>query len=169
MVSMALVRSCALPAKAWPPLLACCCLGGCCMVQEATDTYKALLLDHRDLLALNVYVALCYAKLDFYDVSTEILQVVLGAGGAREEGSAWGHRSAQEVRLDGARLLPDPPVTRAQRFRQCSLHADMVPCMHRTHSVRPCCSHCPQGDVGCVHMACRCTSTPSPRAHWAST
>jgi len=36
------------------------------------------LLDHRDLLALNVYVALCYAKLDYYDVSSEILQV-LGA------------------------------------------------------------------------------------------
>lgn len=48
------------------------------MVQEATDTYKVLLLDHRDLLALNVYVALCYAKLDYYDVSTEILQVGLG-------------------------------------------------------------------------------------------
>lgn len=52
--------------------------GDCCMVQEATDTYKVLLLDHRDLLALNVYVALCYAKLDYYDVSTEILQVGLG-------------------------------------------------------------------------------------------
>jgi intraflagellar transport protein 56 len=36
--------------------------------------YKALLLDHRELLALNVYVALCYAKLDYYDVSQEILQ-----------------------------------------------------------------------------------------------
>ena len=44
-------------------------------IQEATDIYKALLLDHRDLLALNVYVALCYAKLDYYDVSSEILQV----------------------------------------------------------------------------------------------
>jgi hypothetical protein len=44
-------------------------------VQEATDTYKALLLEHRELLALNMYVALCYAKLDYYDVSSEILQV----------------------------------------------------------------------------------------------
>lgn len=44
-------------------------------LQEATDVYKALLLDHRDLLALSVYVALCYAKLDYYDVSSEILQV----------------------------------------------------------------------------------------------
>lgn len=44
-------------------------------MQEATDIYKALLLEHRDLLALNVYVALCYAKLDYYDVNSEILQV----------------------------------------------------------------------------------------------
>ena len=47
----------------------------CCALQEATDIYKALLLDNRELLALNVYVALCYAKLDYYDVSQEILQV----------------------------------------------------------------------------------------------
>jgi intraflagellar transport protein 56 len=44
-------------------------------LQEATDIYKGLLLDHRELLALNMYVALCYAKLDYYDVSQEILQV----------------------------------------------------------------------------------------------
>lgn len=46
-----------------------------CVPQEATDIYKALLLDHRELLALNMYVALCYAKLDYYDVSQEVLQV----------------------------------------------------------------------------------------------
>lgn len=45
------------------------------LLQEATDIYKGLLLDHRELLALNMYVALCYAKLDYYDVSQEILQV----------------------------------------------------------------------------------------------
>lgn len=44
-------------------------------LQEATDIYKGLLLDHRELLALNVYVALCYSKLDYFDVSSEILQV----------------------------------------------------------------------------------------------
>jgi hypothetical protein len=44
-------------------------------LQEATDIYKGLLLDHRELLALNMYVALCYTKLDYYDVSQEILQV----------------------------------------------------------------------------------------------
>mmetsp|Transcript_8171 Transcript_8171/g.19566 ORF Transcript_8171/g.19566 Transcript_8171/m.19566 type:complete len:305 (+) Transcript_8171:71-985(+) len=45
--------------------------------QEATDIYKRLLLENRDFLALNVYVALCYSKLDYYDVSLEILSVHL--------------------------------------------------------------------------------------------
>ena len=31
----------------------------------------------RDYLALNVYVALCYYKLDYYDVSQEVLAVYL--------------------------------------------------------------------------------------------
>mmetsp|Transcript_35995 Transcript_35995/g.106434 ORF Transcript_35995/g.106434 Transcript_35995/m.106434 type:complete len:556 (-) Transcript_35995:813-2480(-) len=47
--------------------------------QEATDIYKRLLLENREYLALNVYVALCYCKLDYYDVSLEILQVYLNA------------------------------------------------------------------------------------------
>merc|ERR1712137_1328227 len=34
---------------------------------------KRLLIDFRDYLALQVYVALCYYKLDYYDVSLEIL------------------------------------------------------------------------------------------------
>lgn len=41
--------------------------------QEATDIYKRLLLENRDDLALNVYVAMCYYKLDYYDVSLEIM------------------------------------------------------------------------------------------------
>jgi len=45
--------------------------------QEATDIYKRLLLENRDDLALNVYVAMCYYKLDYYDVSLEILTVYL--------------------------------------------------------------------------------------------
>lgn len=44
--------------------------------QEATDVYKRMLLENREFLALNVFVALCYCKLDYYDVSQEILQVV---------------------------------------------------------------------------------------------
>ena len=47
--------------------------------QEATDIYKRLLLENRDYLALNVYVALCYYKLDYYDVSLEILAAYLQA------------------------------------------------------------------------------------------
>lgn len=45
--------------------------------QEAIDIYKKILLDHRSFLALNVYVALCYYKLDYYDVSQEVLAVYL--------------------------------------------------------------------------------------------
>jgi len=47
--------------------------------QEALDIYKKLLLDNRDDLALNVYVAMCYYKLDYYDVSLDILGVYLQA------------------------------------------------------------------------------------------
>jgi len=47
--------------------------------QEATDIYKRLLLENRDDLALNVYVAMCYYKLDYYDVSLELLAVYLQA------------------------------------------------------------------------------------------
>ena len=46
----------------------------CCAAvpQEATDIYKRLLLENREYMALNVYVALCYCKLDYYDVSLEV-------------------------------------------------------------------------------------------------
>lgn len=40
---------------------------------QATDAYKKLLLENREFAALNVYVALCYYKMDYYDVSIEIL------------------------------------------------------------------------------------------------
>lgn len=39
--------------------------------------YKRLLLSYRDYSAINVYVALCYARLDYYDVS----QVRVAASG----------------------------------------------------------------------------------------
>ncbi|XP_012264902.1 intraflagellar transport protein 56 [Athalia rosae] len=45
--------------------------------QDAIDIYKRVLLDNRDYLALNVYVALCYYKLGYYDVAQEVLQVYL--------------------------------------------------------------------------------------------
>merc|ERR1719188_2949844 len=45
--------------------------------QEATDMYKRLLVDNREHWALNVYLAACYYKLDYYDVAIEILQTYL--------------------------------------------------------------------------------------------
>ncbi|NXX92410.1 IFT56 protein, partial [Centropus bengalensis] len=44
---------------------------------EAIGIYKRILLDNREYLALNVYVALCYYKLEYYDVSQEVLAVYL--------------------------------------------------------------------------------------------
>ncbi len=45
--------------------------------QEAIDVYKKILSKHRDYIAINVYVALCYYKLDYYDVLQEVLTVDL--------------------------------------------------------------------------------------------
>ncbi|KAF6727244.1 Intraflagellar transport protein 56 [Oryzias melastigma] len=45
--------------------------------QEAIDIYKRLLLQNKDFLALHVYVALCYYKLDYYDISQDVLAVYL--------------------------------------------------------------------------------------------
>jgi len=47
--------------------------------QDATDIYKRLLIENRDYAALQIYVALCYYKLDYHDVSLEILQPYLNA------------------------------------------------------------------------------------------
>eukprot|EP00796_Vickermania_ingenoplastis_P002358 gene2358-biopygen1948 len=45
--------------------------------QEAIDVYKKILLQTKDYLALNVYVSMCYYKMDYYDVSLEVLNVYL--------------------------------------------------------------------------------------------
>ena len=45
--------------------------------EEAVDIYKKLLIDNREYLAINVYIALCYYKMDYYDVSLEILSAYL--------------------------------------------------------------------------------------------
>ncbi|VDQ02952.1 unnamed protein product [Trichobilharzia regenti] len=45
--------------------------------QEAIDIYKRILLDNRDYLALNVNIALCYYKIDYYDISQEVLGIYL--------------------------------------------------------------------------------------------
>ncbi|THD27062.1 Tetratricopeptide repeat protein 26 [Fasciola hepatica] len=45
--------------------------------QEAIDIYKRILLDNREYLALNVNIALCYYKIDYFDVSQEVLGIYL--------------------------------------------------------------------------------------------
>ncbi|KAJ7283047.1 hypothetical protein O6H91_Y351200 [Diphasiastrum complanatum] len=47
--------------------------------EEAIEVYKRFFLEHRDVLALNVYIALCYYKLDKFDVSMELLNKYLQA------------------------------------------------------------------------------------------
>jgi intraflagellar transport protein 56 len=44
--------------------------------QEAIDVYKKLLVENRDFHALNVYVAMCYYKLDYFDVA-QVINCVL--------------------------------------------------------------------------------------------
>lgn len=44
---------------------------------EAIEIYKKVLTQNRNFIAVNVYIALCYYKLDYYDVSQEILSVYL--------------------------------------------------------------------------------------------
>jgi len=41
--------------------------------EEAIEIYKKILLENRDYQAVNVYIALCYFKLEYYDVAAEIL------------------------------------------------------------------------------------------------
>jgi intraflagellar transport protein 56 len=55
--------------------------------QEAIDIYKRLLLENRyswhihltirEFVAINVYIAMCYYKLDYFDVSQEVLGTYL--------------------------------------------------------------------------------------------
>ena len=41
--------------------------------EESTEIYKKLLLESRKYEATNVYIALCYYKMEYFDVSLEIL------------------------------------------------------------------------------------------------
>jgi len=49
--------------------------------QEAIDVYKRVLVDNKDYQAINVYLALCFYKLDYYDMSQEVLDVYLSQHG----------------------------------------------------------------------------------------
>ncbi|VDN02069.1 unnamed protein product [Thelazia callipaeda] len=45
--------------------------------QQAIDIYKKILTTNKNFIAINVYLALCYYKLDYYDISLEVLQLYL--------------------------------------------------------------------------------------------
>lgn len=47
--------------------------------QEAIDIYKRILLDNKHMLAVNVYVALCYYKLDYFGMSQEVLDLYIAS------------------------------------------------------------------------------------------
>lgn len=47
--------------------------------QEAIDIYKRILLDNKHMLAVNVYVALCYYKLDYFGMSQDVLDLYLAS------------------------------------------------------------------------------------------
>jgi len=47
--------------------------------EQAVQIYKKILLDHKDFAAINVYMAMCYSKLDYWDLSNEILATYLAA------------------------------------------------------------------------------------------
>ncbi|VDO03862.1 unnamed protein product [Rodentolepis nana] len=45
--------------------------------QEAIEIYKRIMIENRNFIALNVYIGLCYYKLDYYDVALEVLDLYL--------------------------------------------------------------------------------------------
>lgn len=45
--------------------------------QESIDVYKKILVQLKDYIALNVYLAMCYFKMDYYEVSLDALNVYL--------------------------------------------------------------------------------------------
>jgi intraflagellar transport protein 56 len=47
--------------------------------QEAIEICKRIILENREFVALNVYVALCYYKLDYYEVALEVLNTYMQA------------------------------------------------------------------------------------------
>lgn len=69
--------------------------------QEAIDIYKRVLLDSKDLAAINVYIALCYYKLDYYDMSQEILDQYLAV--FPDSTVALNLRACNKFRLDNGR------------------------------------------------------------------
>ena len=75
--------------------------------QEAVDIYKRLLLDDREKVALNVYVALCYHKLEYFDVSCELLEAYLNE--PPQSPVAVNLKACNVLKLREQRLLAVPP------------------------------------------------------------
>lgn len=71
--------------------------------QEATDIYKRLLLENREHWALNVYIALCYYKLDYYDVALEILQTYLATAAGQNSITAVNLKACAHYQLYNGR------------------------------------------------------------------
>jgi len=71
--------------------------------QEATDIYKRLLVENREHWALNVYIALCYYKLDYYDVALEILQTYLATPHGQNSITAVNLKSCAHYQLYNGR------------------------------------------------------------------
>eukprot|EP00053_Salpingoeca_punica_P003327 m.42540 g.42540 ORF g.42540 m.42540 type:complete len:402 (-) comp12111_c0_seq1:529-1734(-) len=69
--------------------------------QEAINVYKRLLLENSNFSALNVYLALCYYKLDFYDVSQDALSLYMQAHG--DSATAINLRACNYFRLYNSR------------------------------------------------------------------
>lgn len=85
-------------------------------------------MENRDFAALNVYVALCYYKLDYYDVSLEILNAYLAqvratAAGRAAECRQQGVREGETERPSAAELgkhTGRPQGRQSQPLRQAT-------------------------------------------------
>ena len=68
----------------------------------------------RDFLALNVYVALCYYKLDYYDISQEVLDVYLKKN--PESATATNLQACNQYRLYNGKAAE---VRNANPWKKC--------------------------------------------------
>lgn len=74
----------------------------------------------RDFLALNVYVALCYYKLDYYDVSQEVLAVYLQS--IPESTIALNLKACNHFRLYNGKAAEVKQLRMRQRSKQTAVH-----------------------------------------------
>jgi hypothetical protein len=74
----------------------------------------------RDFLALNVYVALCYYKLDYYDVSQEVLTVYLQS--IPESTIALNLKACNHFRLYNGKAAEVKQLCMRLRSKQTAVH-----------------------------------------------